>query len=88
MSPEKRKYLLKRFGESRVYPILVEILDERIALKNGGRMTGDVFKDIPEVYKREGAVDELRWIKSLIEEFKKEYETMPESLDDDQAEAR
>ena len=85
MQKNKRQYLLKSFGKSGVYPILVEVLDEIIALRNENRLSGDLLSDIPSVYKREGAIQELRRIKSLLKTFKKEYETMQESLDDDQA---
>lgn len=87
LSPEQRKAIHDALFSGGIYQIVMDIIDERMMLVDKNlNLSGDMFKDMPGVYRRDGALGELNRIRSLIKKFKTEYQTEHESLDSGQAE--
>jgi len=57
-----------------LYGALSQLLAERIDFVNRQSPSeGDVMKDIPKIYKKEGALDELRSMRASLQELEKEF---------------
>lgn len=77
LSPENKKTLIDALFSKggRVFMIVDEMLISRMDNKYKQTSTkSDLMKDIPRIFKREGAIEELKKLRSMILDLKREVE--------------
>lgn len=57
-----------------IYKLVKQHLEERITNHNSGGASGDLFKDLPKFYQREGAISENNKLLNMLKNYKEEYD--------------
>lgn len=72
MTQDERNVLIGAFSRKAVSDSLLSLVQDRLdANEIAGKLDGDIMKDVPVLYTKRGAIEELRIIRNRIIELRK-----------------